>query len=589
MNQVASRFTVLSSALLLVSLQSCVEDRFDSVAVRTWDIEASSTGFPPELADEELAVPWLKDRASFGVAFSGGGTRSATASLGELRALTDLGWLRQARHISSNSGSSWAVVPYIYLPKNIEEKNFLGDYVRPEELDDQQLSPATGNPFAMGTAIHNASTIDEILALGRGDEAYSDIVGSIFLDPFGLHDNEKFFTFHQGALEEIIAGNPTLGRDDFYTVEREDRPYLIVTGTMLAEQLSEDPQDYFPIEMTPLYSGIRGRFLFEKDGETVLVGGGYVESFGYDSYEPQGERVNGRWHVRLSGLLGRGDKPVGDRYKFTLSDVIGTSSAAPLVTLSRHSVPNIAFPEFRHWPVDQESITRSDERVRRKADEFQHGDGGDLDNLALMPLLVRKTENILAFINTAQAFIPPPTGCNDISEEYISDDIVSLFRQTGRLVHNKVFKNGEAELQNLCEEFVTRRRLGQSLVHCQPYDIVENPRYRIEAYRTTICWMYLDRVSKWVTKIDRNAGDLTRQLHDGTGTFDTFPHYSTFVEQGISLIDLDPERVNALSNLTAWMVYDSADYIAKNLESALLTTQEKESNTEISPRDSLQQ
>jgi hypothetical protein len=228
--------------------------------------------------------------------------------------------------------------------------------------------------------------------------------------------------------------------------------------------------------MTPLYTGIRGRFELQKDDQTVIVGGGYIESFGYDSYEPHGNTGNGRSLVRLTGLLGRGDKPYGDRNRFTLSDVIGATSAAPLATLSRSSVPNFLFPEFRHWSADQAAIAQSDKSVRREADEFQHGDGADMDNLALTPLLVRKTENILVFINTQDAFQRPPSGCKDISEEHLTDDVISYFRTTGVLIHNVVFPNASAELDTLCEAFSARKEAGEPLVFCQVYDVLENKR-----------------------------------------------------------------------------------------------------------------
>jgi hypothetical protein len=558
----------LAVILLLFGLALVSRNNVETVAVRTWVINTNSPAQLPEMADAELAVPWLKDRASFGIAFSGGGTRSASASLGQLRTLHSLGWLRRARYISANSGGSWAAVPFTYLPLAIDDDRFLGNYILPEELSDHNLNPSTTDPLAFGTAIHNASTIDEILEIGRGDEAYSDIVASVFLEPFGLHDNEKFFTFHKGALKSVLAGNPSLSIDNFQYVEKNDRPYLIVTGVMIGQQMSDDPDEYYPIEMTPLYTGVRGQFELEKDGQTVIVGGGYVESYGYDSYEPQKDIVDGRWRVRLTGLLSRGDKPIGDRYRFTLSDVIGVSSAAPLATLSRNSVPNFLFPEFRHWPVNRDAINRSDESVRRAADEFQHGDGADMDNLALTPLLVRKTENIIVFINTAAAFRKPTSGCGDITEEHITDDVISFFRKSGVLQHNIVFADGDAGLEKICEEFATRQAAGEPLVYCQSYNVVENARHRIEPYRASICWVYLDRTNNWIDRIDQTNGDLVHQLVNNEGSFDNFPHYSTFAEQGISLIDLNRERVIALSNLAAWVLKEQAEYISNSLGGA---------------------
>lgn len=565
----ARRIVLVLSVLALVVLLGWVAmvDRLDRVRVRSWRTVEDAAAFPPELEDPEVAVPWLAARPSFGIAFSGGGTRSATATLGQLRALADLGWLRRARYLTANSGGTWATVPYTYLPATIDEAAFLGGYVPPDAINDSVLGSGE-DPRALGTAIHNAGTIDEAFAVGRGDEAFSHIVGSIFLDPFGLHDNERFFTFHRAALDKALAGNPVLRESDFYTVEREDRPYLILVGTMLAEQIPKSQEDYFPVEMTPLYTGIRERFEFEKDGEQVVVGGGYVESFGYDSYEPDQRGDDGRYETRLQGKLFAGDNPFSDRYRFTLSDAIGVSSAAPLATLSGKRFPNLVFPELRHWAIDRETIGGADSGVRREADEFQHGDGGDIDNLALMPLLVRGVESILVFVNTAQRFTPPPDGCGRIGEEFIKDDVVSLFRRTDDHVHNVVIANGETELVRLCDEFAAKRGAAAPLVHCQSYDVLANPRHGIEPYRPDICWAYLDRVRSWVEKLDPDGGETTQDLRDGRGDFDTFPHYSTFAEQGLLLIDLDRERVNALSNLTAWSIYESVEALREGLPRA---------------------
>ena len=563
MTKPTRRLVLLAITLVLAGVLYMVVVDVDTVNVRTWVLDANSG--VPELTDSELAVPGLQDRPSFGIAFSGGGTRSATATLGQLRALNELGWLDRARHVSSNSGGSWAVLPYIYLPLAIDERRFLGDYIRPEDLNESNLHPPTTDPLALGTAIHNAGAINKFFELGRGDEAYSDVVASIFLEPFGLHDNDKYFTFHQGALDHAVAANPSLGRASFEMVERENRPYLVVTGVMIGQQLSQDPEEYYPIEMTPLYTGIRGRFELDKDNQTVIVGGGYVESFGYDSYEPRNRLRNGRWPVRLTGLVQRGDKPVGDRYRFTLSDMLGATSAAPLATLSRNLVPNFLFPEFRHWSVDRDEYRQAPERVRRIADEFQHGDGADMDNLALTPLLARKTENIIVFINSEEVFRKPDRGCGDMSEDNLTDDVISYFRETGVLIHNVVFADDENGLANICEAFAARQGAGEPLVYCQDYNVLENDRHMISPYRTSICWVHLDRSERWIEQLDPTAGELVRDLRDGEGSFENFPHYLTFAEQAASLIDLNRERVIALSNLAAWTVFESAEYIEESL------------------------
>ena len=138
------------------------------------------------------------------------------------------------------------------------------------------------------------------------------------------------------------------------------------------------------------------------------------------------------------------------------------------------------------------------------------------------------------------------------------------------LQNNIVFADSDAGLEKICEEFATRQAAGEPLVSCQSYDVVENARHRIEPYRTSICWVYLDRTDNWIERIDQTNGDLVHQLVNNEGSFDNFPHYSTFAEQGISLIDLDRERVIALSNLAAWVVKEQAEYISNSLGGAEL-------------------
>src|SRR5690242_4301356 len=76
---------------------------------------------PPDLwkGHQDWAVPEkaaldhrkVKD---LGIAFSGGGTRSAAATLGELRGLYENGWLKNVRYMTAVSGGSWTSVPFVY-------------------------------------------------------------------------------------------------------------------------------------------------------------------------------------------------------------------------------------------------------------------------------------------------------------------------------------------------------------------------------------------------------------------------------------------------------------------------------------------
>ncbi len=549
------------------------ESEFDSVNVRTWKTKDNPKNFP-EIADASVAVPWLKNRPSFGIAFSGGGTRSATATLGQLRALRTLGWLDQARHISANSGGSWTSVPYVYLPEQFDDNRFLGEYIPPSQIDDAKLTADEDLQSMEGTIFHSRvvdiKNIGKTSSLTKGDESYSDFVGKVFLERFGLHDKNKFFSSHENALQTILQGNPALNTNDFY-LTRKNRPFLIVVGTLLTPS-----EESYLIEATPLYVGVRHEFTVSSQADDtskkMLIGGGYTESFGYDSYEPkQSSPTNDRWTVQLKGKISRGDLLTNKRYRFTLSDMIGMSSAAPHITLKKKGLDITVFPEFRHWAIDRQHVKDNPE-LHSKAKELVHGDGGDIDNLALMPLLARRIKNIIVFINTRTAF-SEDVNCDNITTDILVDDVISLFQATGKLKHNAVFADGEAQLYRLCREFKKLKLAGEPLVYSQRYKIRDNFRHGIdgEDYTPTICWVYLDRSQKWIDKLP-DGQKLTNDLKTKHGDFDVFPHYKTFGEQDLSIIDLDPERVRALSNLTAWTIFDSASYIAENLSDANLKT-----------------
>nr|VFJ46003.1 MAG: hypothetical protein BECKFM1743A_GA0114220_1003112 [Candidatus Kentron sp. FM]VFJ52139.1 MAG: hypothetical protein BECKFM1743C_GA0114222_101065 [Candidatus Kentron sp. FM]VFK09130.1 MAG: hypothetical protein BECKFM1743B_GA0114221_100965 [Candidatus Kentron sp. FM] len=310
-----------------------------------------------------------------------------------------------------------------------------------------------------------------------------------------------------------------------------------------------------------------------REGKRNLrIGGGYLESFGYDTTLLEDEVKNPQGLVTATHC---GKK----KHRFSLSDVIGTSSAAPQEILLGFEWDDLGFPEFKHWPV-------SDRKTPQATVEYSHGDGGHIDNLGIMPLLARQVDKILVFVNTARRFSPYP-GANGsqptpgdlhspIYDDVLSDDLIALFRLHDNFPFNVVFKEGDEKLSELYSAFTVARSSGAPLVHCDTYPILDNHRYNITAvsasgtpkdkYTPNICWVYLDLASQWhgqLTGLPRNVvGDIVQ----GKGDFEEFPHYKTFLQNGVRVIDLSLEQVNALSNLTSWSVIQSADRIRDGLD-----------------------
>ena len=89
------RRVIFCLALALGASTAFAEPEVDAL---TWDVESAEsqahrrgepTWFPESLAGAPKPKNW-QGKPSFGVAFSGGGIRSASASLGQLRALHQL-------------------------------------------------------------------------------------------------------------------------------------------------------------------------------------------------------------------------------------------------------------------------------------------------------------------------------------------------------------------------------------------------------------------------------------------------------------------------------------------------------------------
>ena len=135
-----SRVAIFLCLMMSSAVSACAGD----LQVKTWATPYAANEFPEAVNEGPLKVEHLDDRAAFGIAFSGGGTRAASAALGQLRALTTLGWMDQAKYVSAVSGGSWTVVPYIYLPEEADgerknrrsftDQDFLGDYRSTREL-----------------------------------------------------------------------------------------------------------------------------------------------------------------------------------------------------------------------------------------------------------------------------------------------------------------------------------------------------------------------------------------------------------------------------------------------------------------------
>ncbi len=549
------------------------------VKARAWKTMHEACEFPER--NYGSVTEYLNEKNSFGVAFSGGGTRSASAAIGQLKALETLGWMDRTMYISAVSGGAWAAVPYIYQPRhNVSEFDFLGDLKEKEPNVEYKISEVdlTKEPpkYSLPYAIENIGFVfpQVLMNLWRGNEAYGQVIGKQFLTDAGI-DRKKLFTFNTDSIDTIMQYQPRgVSKELFVTADTLSKPpYLIVGATALPLTKGDGgfeggkAKNSYPVEITPLYTGIRPNEKFDtKNGGHI--GGGYIESFAYDAYKRNSNfQVNNKYGTHFSIK--------NKNSRFTLADVIGASGAAPVAGFERIPLlPNFVFPKFNHQPINRENS-----RIWKK---LPHGDGGHLDNLAVMPLLIRKVQNILVFINTPTKFNPEK--CHSPDKCEITTDLQSYFGVGEEAMkdhpYNEVIDDGSKRFDSLINAYKEKHEAGMPLVHCENYlikpKVNSQRRYSFNAndstYTPNICWVYLDKARVWnesiVQDASEGAGKNTRQLRNNKRKFNRFPQFRTFFEnwwQGGQIIDLDIPQVNAISMLTNWTVHTSSSYIGDYL------------------------
>jgi hypothetical protein len=508
-------------------IMSIFGNRLSHVTCRTWD--ATQPGFIfPEQGDPELVATDLMDRPNLGFAFSGGGTRTASAALGQLRGLRHIGLLDKARYCSCVSGSSLATVPFTYLPDSWTDKTFLGPVISPRDITMNHLRQTDRNSLAHRIA--NSVFVDGfLLNMVRlaGDETVSRMLGDMFLNPFGLDALRRFFSYDQMTLSAILKRNPHMKVSDFYQV-RPGRPFLIVNALILRPDNSRPLPSRIPIETTPLYVGVRP--VFNGCGANGRdIGGGYIEPFGFDSEAPDAppdEAKNVR--VRLGAT----------RHRYTLSDVMGSTCAAPAEALAGAGLNFVGFPEFRYWPL----VGVGDVAAR----EYEIGDGGILENLGVMPLLARKVENIIVFVNTKDELSGSGLGL-------INTSIPPLFGQTPGFETNRVFPS--TQYQKLVQGLLAAKNAGESVMFQDRYAVMENAHYGVKGgWEVNVLWVYNERVPAWEQELPPEIRDAI-----GSGSLSNFPHYRTFFQNPPAIVDLSAKQTQLLAHLSCWNVVSNAD------------------------------
>ncbi len=545
----------LACVVALLSLTACGAGRESYRALPSalntavWRTDGRPAGTSADLtAPETTLLPELRRKDDFGIAVSGGGVRAAVATLGQFRALKAIGLLDRARYISSNSGGTWFCAPFVYaspvlspdaagltpakqrcrMTQHQYDGVFLGDCTEPESLPLSKLNEAPEGSYVR--AVTQVNMRIPALFIGNGSQSYSRVVSAAFLKPFGLGAPDKSFTWSRDWFDRHVAPHQAGGLtpDDFYFAVT-GRPYLIMNEAITFPRRAStfdrigfflrhlqrpssvpDYKAFYPVESTPLYTGVRplapATTRIEKP-----VGGGYVETFAYGSRFARWESGSNRSRAVVTPMA---QSPMLPPALFSLSDAVGDSGAAvAAVAGGLAGLVNLE-PKRWHWPPSSDQPKSDEQRL-------PHVDGGICDNSGVIALLARRTGRIVCLSN-ALFRMPQDGGRGEIAPWDISSEVTALFGAPGSTmllnivgqpvsnhVLNRTLPDGRDALDDLAGEISERNMTGRPLVVCREYRTIANSRYDISGgQRVKICWVFLT-----FTRLHEKGGAAPRAGH----------------------------------------------------------------------------
>ena len=325
------------------------------------------------------------------LAINGGSTRAFTSSIGIFLSLLNINIknnnnknaIISAQFISSVSGSSWFVGPYLFSKNtnNLSDKDLLGNHIPLENITDFTLNNENlNNKNFMGKLIflrNNYLNFFESIITSKEKNIWINNTGKTFLEPYNI--NKKVVALNSYYAELIKKNNKNIKE---VITPPEDSPFWIANSSLMYPPILNDGTTN--VSLTPYYSG----FPQILGNGNKIVGGNFIETFAY------GCNIPSLAELEKSNELKNVNIPSSQGY-FTLNNIIGCSSAFYAYEFYKDSILTSLIPTCNLWCLTDPNITKNS----------YYGDGGITDNTGILALVSRKIKKIISF-QSPGSFLP---------------------------------------------------------------------------------------------------------------------------------------------------------------------------------------
>lgn len=555
----------------------------------------------------------LKDKLDLGIAFSGGGARSFTASSGAMIALREIktksgrSFADCAKYITGISGGAWFSSCYCFYDEDktgnsIEE--YLGPIYPPSELTMEvlseispdagaRISPTHGNKELkfdnLGQIVNTLIGADNkkhgLFKRAKNSGWERHFIGPVYHEVAGIHYNaypvcaenvekEGVFPFTEKQKEECMSQQ----RGGFWI-----SGFTVMGPPEFA--MFETPFNFTLYETTPLYVGTPSIYkrTFKKDKlETTMELGGCTEPYKFGSMDPA--RYASVTNKRLIELYKSGVNATGNttHTDWTITKMAGASSLCPEINeifIEDIKEPHKSEKDAMNTSNPAKLGTRMGMREKisfkgGKADMIV-ADGGMTENLGILPLVQRGVKNIVCFCNSP----------SDIKEDIpITSDLASLWQKTEWVLpaaraectgysfymdtencismgsRNMIFN--PTEWEDLEKGLRERSESGEATVWRTTHETIRNDYWNIRGgKKINFIWVYLTPAKSFIDELPECTRNALQDKKDTR--LKSFPNYDTLYQ-----LEQTPEETNLLANFAYWMVKSNTEVFEQMLEDA---------------------